>query len=285
MRYEVVDVFTQVPLEGNPVAVFSDAGGIGAVTMQQIARELNLPETVFVVPSERQDCVARLRIFTPRKEMDFAGHPTLGTAHILVRDGVAEPGAGSFCVQENVGAVTILIDPNDRSLLWIRTPPIHDGPTITRAEAAALMGLDVHELANAIPQVLTAGNPTLFVAVKSTTSVDAAALDSALWSVVKTCYPQPMCAFIFAPTANGAYSRMFAPDYGIPEDPATGSSTGPLVRYMMRSGLTTAQSGTRLVSEQGTRMGRRSILHARIEGDAIDIGGFVTPIITGEMRI
>ncbi|HEX8942135.1 MAG TPA: PhzF family phenazine biosynthesis protein, partial [Gemmatimonadaceae bacterium] len=100
---------------------------------------------------------------------------------------------------------------------------------------------------------------------------------------------EPSCTFVFAPTTEGAYSRMFAPEYGILEDPATGSSTGPLAAFMMRHHLVSSAGGTRFVSEQGTKMGRRSILHVAIHGeggaDGIDVGGYVTPVATGEMTL
>jgi trans-2,3-dihydro-3-hydroxyanthranilate isomerase len=289
-RYQVVDVFTQTPLEGNPLAVFSSAVSLDARTMQQIARELNLSETVFIVPPQRDDCVARLRIFTPRKEMDFAGHPTVGAGFVLVQQGFVESGTPRFYVEENVGPIAIRLDPEEGGMLWLRTPAVADGPTIDRVQAAAVLTLAPKELADASPQILSAGNPTLFIAVTSQATVDAASLDSAAWAAVKRQYhPDPMCVLVFAPTPQGAYSRMLAPDYGVVEDPATGSSTGPLARYMMRHGMTPAQSGSRFVSEQGTQMGRRSLLHVRMHGDngtdGIDVGGFVTPIIEAELRL
>jgi hypothetical protein len=97
-RYRVVDVFTTKPLQGNPLAVFPDSSGLTAETMQKIALELNLSETVFVVPSSRSECVARLRIFTPGKEMDFAGHPTVGAAYILLDEGKVSEGTGNLVV-------------------------------------------------------------------------------------------------------------------------------------------------------------------------------------------
>jgi trans-2,3-dihydro-3-hydroxyanthranilate isomerase len=289
-RYQVVDVFTQSPLEGNPLAVFPDAAELEAPTMQRIARELSLSETVFIVPSRRPDCVARLRIFTPRREMDFAGHPTIGSAHVLMQLGKVRAETDCFSVEENVGAIPIVVDRNGLSLLWLRTPPVSDGPTIDKSEAAALIGLAPDALVDAAPQILSAGNPTLFIPLKSSAAVDEASLDSAKWAAIRRRYhPDPMCAFVFAPTSKGAYSRMFAPDYAIPEDPATGSSTGPLAFYMMRHGMTPATAGSRFVSEQGVQMGRRSILHARVHGengkDGIDVGGFVTKVIDAELRI
>ena len=175
-------------------------------------------------------------------------------------------------------------------MLWLTTPPVQDGPAIDKLKAAALISLAPGELADPAPQVLSAGNPTLFIALKDKSAVDRASLDTSKWAAVKRQYhPDPMCAFVFASTSEGAYSRMFAPDYGISEDPATGSSTGPLASYMIRHGIISARAGSRFVSEQGTQMGRRSILHVRLRGengrDGIDVGGFVIPVIDGEIYI
>lgn len=289
-RYQVVDVFTQAPLEGNPLAVFPEAADLDAPTMQRIARELSVSETVFVVPSQRADCVARLKIFTPRKELDFAGSPTIGSGFVLMQLGHVRAETDMFSVEENVGTIAIAVDRTQRSMLWLRTPPVSDHPTIDKSEAAALIALPPYELADAAPQILSAGNPTLFIALKTTSAVDGASLDSTKWAAIRSRYhPDPMCAFVFSPTSLGAYSRMFAPDYGIAEDPGTGSSTGPLASYMLRHGMTSAKAGSRFVSEQGVRMGRRSMLHVRVHGengkDGIDVGGFVTKVIDGELRI
>jgi trans-2,3-dihydro-3-hydroxyanthranilate isomerase len=289
-RYQVVDVFTQTPLEGNPLAVFLHAADLNGSTMQKIARELCLPETVFVVSPRRADCVARFRIFTPGKEMDFAGHPTLGTGFVLVQEGVVSLGTQRFCVEENVGAIPIAVDREQPSMFWLRTPPVQDGPEIDKDAAAAMITLPSSALANSAPQVLSAVNPALFIALKDKSAVDNALLDSSAWIAIKKRYhPDPMFAFVFAPTPEGAYSRMFAPDHGVAEDPATGSTTGPLAVYMMRQGMTSAKAGSRFVNEQGTRMGRKSILHVHVHGeegrDGIDVGGFVTPVINGEICI
>jgi len=290
LRYQVVDVFTRNALEGNALAVFIEPHGIGTETMQKIAAELNLCETVFVTRSQRPDCIARLRIFTPRREMDFAGHPTIGSGFVLLQAGYVPEGETSFAVEENVGVIPLAIEKPDQYLIWLRTPPIRDGATVSGADAAALVGLGDEALRECAPQVLNAGNPTLFVALREPSDVDRAVFDSARWTALREKYRlEPMCVFVFAPTPAGAYSRMFAPDYGVPEDPATGSSTGPLASYMMRHGLVSPKAGTRFVSEQGTRMGRRSLLHVHLHGDqgseGIDVGGFVTPIIQGELRL
>jgi trans-2,3-dihydro-3-hydroxyanthranilate isomerase len=152
-----------------------------------------------------------------------------------------------------------------------------------------MLGLGTKDLLDITPQMLSAGNPTIFVAVKGREVVDRAHLDLRRLQTLIGVDSDPLCVFIFAPTSEGAYSRMFAPLYGISEDPATGSSTGPLASFMMRNGLISCASGTRLISEQGTKMGRRSILHVSIHGesgsDGIDVGGYVTPLTEATMHL
>lgn len=279
-RYRVVDVFTERPLEGNALAVFTDASGMNDGTMQKLARELNLSETTFVLPSTRTGCVARVRIFTPAREMVFAGHPTIGTAFVLRDEGVAV--GERFALDEKVGAVPIRVEEGNRPRIWLATPPIKSGPTYDRALCAAALGLDIRDLLEAPPQLLSAGNPTIFIAVRDRAAVDRAWLDLQGAKKLKGLEEELACVFVFAPTDEGAYSRMFAPDYGVVEDPATGSSTGPLALFMMRHGLVSSSSGTCFFSEQGTKMQRRSILHVQIHGEAgvdgIEVGGHVAPV-------
>lgn len=288
-RYRVVDVFTERALEGNALAVFPDAAAIDDATMQRIARELNLAETAFVLPSTRPDCAARVRIFTPLKEMPFAGHPTIGTSFVLLEEGRVHPVAGEFVLEEKIGPVPVRVDAGRLPMLWLTTPPIAEGPEYHPGLCAELLGLRPADLLGITPQLLNAGNPTLFVAVRDRGAVDRAWLDLAGSRQLRGSDREPFCTFVFTPTADGAYSRMFAPEYGVPEDPATGSSTGPLAAFMMRHGLVSSADGTRFVSEQGTKMGRRSVLHVHIRGECgsekIEVGGHVTPLATGSMSL
>jgi len=171
----------------------------------------------------------------------------------------------------------------------LRTPAIHEGRCLNGSLCASALGLEPHDLLPVEPQMLNAGNPTVVVAVKDKAAVDRAWLDLAGLRSLKDMESESFCVFVFTPTPDGAYSRMFAREYGIPEDPATGSSTGPLAIFMMRRGLISNAAGTRFVSEQGTRMGRRSLLHVVIKGengmDGIYIGGQVTPIIEAVMTL
>lgn len=288
-RYRVVDVFTSEPMQGNPLAVFLDGAGLSTEQMQKIARELNLSETVFLFPSTRPDCAARLRIFTPGKEMDFAGHPTVGTAYMLLQEGFVPKGTERFAVEENVGPISITVDRGPDPKFWLRTPPLREEAQIEKHIAASLLGLKVSQLLEPSPQIFNAGNPTLFVPVIDRETVDQIAFDTSAWAKFKSSHQSPMCVFAFTPTPQGAYSRMFALDYGLVEDPATGSSTGSLASYMMKHHLVSSKAGTTFHSEQGTKMGRRSILHVLIHGDAgidgINVGGHVTPLIEGTMTI
>lgn len=288
-RYKVVDVFTKTPLEGNPLAVFPDAAGIDDETMQSIAREFNLSETTFVLPATRADCAARVRIFTPRREMAFAGHPTIGTSYVLLEEGIVPAGSIGFNLEEKVGAVPIRVDYGARPMIWLRTPKIADGTTVDRAVCARALGLDLADLLDLPPQLLSAGNPTVFIPVRNVEAVDRAWLSAAGNTGIRQGYPEPVCIFVFAPTPAGAYSRMFAPEYGVVEDPATGSATGPLALYMMRHGLAASASGTRFVSEQGTSMKRRSMLYVEIfgegGGEGIDVGGHVSQFAEGVVTL
>jgi len=288
-RYRVVDVFTENPLLGNPLAVFPDARGLTAVLMQKIALELNLSETTFVFPSSRKDCAANVRIFTPRYEMQFAGHPTIGTSFVLLDEGIVPKGTTLFQLEEKVGPVPIRVDPSPQPLIWLKTPPITFEALADRAICAKALGLELHDLLDIAPQLVTAGNPTFFIAVENKEAVDRAWMDLSGVKAIKGSYADPVCIFIFAPTPTGAYSRMFAQEYGIIEDPATGSSTGPLAAYMMKHGLMPTTSETRIISEQGVKMGRRSVLHVQINGEegteGIEVGGHVAPLVEATMTL
>jgi len=288
-RYRVVDVFTTQPLEGNPLAVFPEASGLDDVTMQKIAREMNLSETVFVVPATRASFAAGVRIFTPTRELPFAGHPTVGTSFVLLDEGTVPAGTKQFVLEEKVGPVAIRVETGECPLIWLTTPPISYGRTYDRLRCAQALGVAAHDLLDITPQWLSAGNPTIFIALRDRRAVDGAGLDSHGVSIIKGADAAPICVFVFTPVPEGAYSRMFAPEYGVPEDPATGSSTGPLAAFMVRHRLVSGAAGTRFVSEQGVKMGRRSLLYVELHGaggaDGIDVGGYVTPVAEGSLKL
>ena len=286
--YAIVDVFTSTPLEGNALAVLPDATGLDARDMQRIASEFNLSETTFVFPSQRPDCAALLRIFTPTIEMRFAGHPTLGSAYVLLERGFVTLRDDRFAFEELVGPVSVRIERTEPPMLWLTTPPISFEATFDRALCANVLGLREDDLLDIKPQLVSAGNPNIFVAVRDAASVDRASLELAGVRQLHGGHESADCVFVFTPTPSGAYSRMFAPERGIVEDPATGSATGPLAAYMMRHGLAHSHAGARFVSEQGTQMGRRSFLHVAVAGEsgrnAIEVGGNVVAVGEGTLR-
>jgi trans-2,3-dihydro-3-hydroxyanthranilate isomerase len=290
LAYHVVDVFTTRPLEGNALAVFPDATGVDSAMMQRIARELNLSETTFVLPSESTAQSTRVRIFTPESELPFAGHPTIGTAYIMRRLGIVARDAEHFVLSENVGPVPIRVEAGDDPILWLTTPTIRKLGELGRERCARALSLTPDRLVPGVPcEILSAGNPIAFVAVRDGAAVDDARVDSALLFDLLRGVKNKVCVFVFAPTQGGAYSRMFAPLLGVPEDPATGSATGPLAAFMMKHGLVASADGTRFISEQGVKMGRRSLLHVLINGErgerAIEVGGNVVHVAEGSMHL
>ncbi|MBV9648498.1 MAG: PhzF family phenazine biosynthesis protein, partial [Candidatus Eremiobacteraeota bacterium] len=235
------------------------------------------------------EAVAKIRIFTPRRELDFAGHPTIGSAYVFARDRAS---AGRFALEENIGLVPIDMDVDHAGAtrFWLTTPPITFLGSRQPSICARLLRLSEEDLiSSAPPQIVSAGSPLLFIGLRSPEAVDRAELQmpylaEALGDV------DVVGTFIFArknpasQTALDVYSRMFAPQTGIPEDPATGGATGPLAAYMLKCNLLPMGRDLEFTSEQGTKMRRRSILALRISASAgepiIKVGG--SAVLTGE---
>jgi trans-2,3-dihydro-3-hydroxyanthranilate isomerase len=287
-----VDVFTERIFGGNPLAVFLDGRGLDETAMLAIAREMNLSETTFVLPATRADCAVRVRIFTPAREIPFAGHPTVGTAWVLAMRGRLG-GAPRASLEEGIGPVGVELegDPARPAFVWMRHGDVELGPPLSdRAGVAKALGLDETSLHATAPiRVGSTGRPFLYVPLRDRMTVDRAALDvAALKRVAGEAVPG---VFVFTPEKAGAYSRMFAPHVSrIAEDPATGAASGPLGAYLVLQGLVRGGESVRLVSEQGTQMGRQSYVHIRLRGDErgvtdIAVGGSVVPVLEGQLTI
>jgi len=287
-----VDVFTERVLRGNPLAVFLDGRGLDDGEMQAIAREMNLSETTFVLPATRADCAARVRIFTPARELPFAGHPTVGTTWVLATRGRLG-GAARATLEEGIGPVGIELegDPSRPAFVWMRHRDAEFAPPVTdRAGVAAALGLQAADLRDGAPiRVGSTGSPFLYVPLRDRAAVDRAALDVA--AMRRAAGETVPGVFVFAAEQAGAYSRMFAPHTSrTAEDPATGAASGPLGAYLVLHGLVEGGEAVRLVSEQGTQMGRQSFVHIRLRGDArgvtdIGVGGSVVPVLEGRLTI
>jgi trans-2,3-dihydro-3-hydroxyanthranilate isomerase len=259
-EYVLVDVFTDRKFGGNQLAVFRDGSGVRDELMQAAAKELNLPETTFVVPAEHGGD-HKLRIFTPARELPFAGHPTVGTAFVL-----ADSRDATLRLEEQVGTLAVTV--RDGFTEMEQPLPTFE-PVADRDAVAASVSLDAADLEPGLPiEIGSSGNRFMFVAVKT--------LDA-----VKRASPRGLAeaAYIFTTQTvepgSTVHGRMYAPWQGIAEDPATGSANGPLGAYLVRHGLS---DGTRIVSEQGFEMGRRSLLYVRVGGDreritSVHVGG------------
>ncbi len=223
--------------------------------------------------------------------MPFAGHPTVGASYVARTLGLVSRDAQHFVLEEKIGAVPVRVESPSDPLLWLRTPPISKGRRLDGAACARAAGLQPADLIDGVPcEIWSAGNPNVYIAVRDAATVDRAQADTAALAALFADEPNAICTFVFAPVATGAYSRMFAPALGVPEDPATGSATGPLAAFMIEYGLAPSTSdGARFISEQGVKMGRRSELHVRLTSErgvgGIEVGGYVAPLTIATMTL
>jgi trans-2,3-dihydro-3-hydroxyanthranilate isomerase len=274
-RYVVCDVFTDSPLQGNQLAVFTDARDLDPLTMQALAREMNFSETVFVLPPSSDEADVRIRIFTPSNELPFAGHPTLGAAFVLggplskivVR---LETGAGVVPVELRRDGPRIVFG-------WMDQPLPTWAPFAAADELLAAVGVQ----ASGLPvEAYDLGPGHVFVALDSAERV--AALRPDLAGLERATSDGVSC---FARDGSGFKTRMFAPGHGVAEDPATGSAAGPLAVHLARHGWTSF--GDEIEIAQGAEVGRPSTLYAQAEGTAerlerVRVGGSAVTVARGE---
>ncbi len=291
-EYHHVDVFSETPFEGNPLAVVLVPDALPTATMQRIANEFNLSETVFISTNASEAMPLRLRIFTPQSELAFAGHPTIGAAFVAQREGLVE--TLQFAFEENVGPVPVSIDEGSAFMAWLTTPPVRFGPRMPAATVAAAIGLTESDVrTDATPQTMGAGAPFLYVPLVDRAAVDRASADDgfAIRAACREAGAGGLYAFAMRATGESArvYARMFGPELGIVEDPATGSATGPLAAYAFEHKLLVPENGLTFVAEQGTKMGRRSLLHVRVTerkmGRRIEVGGSAVHIMEGTIAV
>jgi trans-2,3-dihydro-3-hydroxyanthranilate isomerase len=286
-RYFHLDVFTDRLFSGNQLAVFLDARILASETMQAIAKEVNFSETAFVLPPERAESDARLRIFTPNEELPMAGHPTIGAAFALARAGVISSGRERLTFDLGVGPtpVSLVWRNGDLGFAWMQqSTPVFGEPLVDLAGAAAALRLPPAAVAGAgLPvQIVSCGLPFLFVPLATRRAVDSAALDEAAFARFRQeAGIAELPVFLFSVESGSdranAYSRMFAPGIGIAEDAATGGASGALGCYLVRHKVVTAAKAGGMLSVQGVRMGRPSQVHMAIGLDA----GVITSVRVG----
>lgn len=283
LRLVQVDVFSDRPLAGNAAAVLLDADGLDEGTMQAIARETNLSETVFLL-APRAGGDYRARIFTTRREIAFAVHPTLAAAHVFA--GERGDGASALTQECGVGSVAVTREPG-ASGWWARVPtPRFGRAALDRAEAASLLGLATHEIAERPPERVAAGPGWIMI---ETSGADALArLDPDHRAMARASGRLGAVGFtVFArDPAPGVDARMraFAPAEGIYEDPGCGSCAGSLAALLLRD---EAFAGRRepFVFEQGGEIGRPGRLLARQRPDGLFVGGETVSVLRGAFEI
>lgn len=297
-RYATLDVFTAIPFAGNPLAVVLDAIGLDDDAMQAIAREFNLSETVFVFPPADPAHRARLRIFTPARELPFAGHPTVGTAVLLaVLDD--HRGAGEFILEEQVGPIRCrtrpsVVDAAGHADFDLPRIPSREGDVgVEGAVMAQALGLAPEDLrVDGWPaEPWSAGNPFVFVPLASLDAAGRCRVDLATFEDAFRVTGRA-AAFVFcretSVTGHDFHARMFAPSFGMIEDPATGSAVAGFAGYLAAHGG--YGDGDHLVRiEQGIEMGRPSLMELRMTMTggrltAASIGGSAVKVAEGMLR-
>ena len=270
-RFVTLDVFTDKRFAGNPLAVVLEPEGLETAAMQTIAREFNLSETVFVFPPADKANRAKLRIFTPARELPFAGHPTVGTAVLLGRiDGKKE---SAFGLEENVGLVPCRVTSSsaDTGRAWFDIPrlPAKEGDAPDAAKLAAALGLSAADMGlDGFPAARwSAGNPFTLVPVRGLDAIGRIRIDLAKFEATFGGGTH-VGAFVFcretAERGHSFHARMFAPVSGVHEDPATGSAVAAFAGYLVAHG--NYQDGEHVVRiEQGYEMGRPSIMELTLK--------------------
>ena len=301
LSYHLVDVFTDRAFGGNPLAVFTDGRGVSDAHMQAIARELNLSETTFVLPPRNPKNDFQVRIFTPTYEMPMAGHPTVGTAFVLAREGfVKSTGSENTVIfEEGVGPVPVSIGWSEGApgFIEMRQPLPQFGPRFEDAGTVAeLLSLEVRDIVEThLPmEVVSCGVPFLFVPINSVEAMAKIRFRAEMCERVLSGLAPGGGVFVFAKggqfPGSDVHGRMFAPALGVLEDPATGAANGPLGCYLVRHRVLQSEGELRCVVEQGVEMGRPSFLHlaiAHADGEitGVKVGGTCHYMGSGHLEI
>jgi trans-2,3-dihydro-3-hydroxyanthranilate isomerase len=291
--FQIVDVFSSTPFGGNQLAVLPDAAGISTEGMQKIARECNFGETTFVLPKNDPANTCRVRIFTPRVELDFAGHPSVGTACALVMKKHERLSAPvRLILEENAGPVTVDVAQRDGAFHGTLTSSGKiEAPTgaPSPAEVAAVLSVEPAEVTHVF--FAGVGVPFCFAQLNSNEVVDRAAINRAAWTATLSRAWSPHIFFFAGDLRDGGklYARMWAPALGIEEDPATGAACAALVG-VMASKHDFGGTAYHLSIQQGVSMGRRSAIEAQARKNgsvvtSVSVGGAAAYIASGEIEV
>ena len=293
LAFYIADVFAEEKYAGNQLAVFRDAGGLPSEEMQKIAAEMNYSETTFVLSEEERDGDYDVRIFTPREEVPFAGHPTLGTAHVIRSKIVRKPvervvlnlKGGKSPVEFGRSAE------EEGGVVWMEQRPPVFGETFDRSRVGRVLGLRNGRIDPDYPvQEVSTGLPAILVPLKDLSALRQCEVDrKGYFELIQSSGAKALFAFSPEPynEENDLSARFFADYYGVPEDPATGSAGGCLAGYLLRYGYL-GESPVDVRVEQGHEIGRPSVLYLRAEEDGdggtrVFVGGKVAMVACGKL--
>jgi len=277
--FQQVDVFTAVPFQGNPVAVVLDGNGLQTEQMQTIANWTNLSETTFVCAATNAAADYRLRIFTPKSELNFAGHPTLGSAHAVVRNGLIPKTTGRLVQECRHGLIPLALD-GERIFLMVPQPRLSEVPNDTLAEIGRALGIE----SGAIRAAASVDVSITWITLQLSDGALVAQLkpDQARLAALTPRGAVGVTVFGLTGGAPQIEVRSFAPAEGVPEDPVCGSGNGCVAALVRQEKLIAASS---YVAGQGRCMGRDGRVEVRFDGDDIWLGGHAVTCVEGMLQV
>jgi len=293
LPFVTYDVFTTTPYTGNPLAIVEQAGALTTAQMQSMAREFNLSETIFVQPPDNPDHTAKVRIFFPTAEIPFAGHPTIGCAiHLATQRNSGADWDDLITLEEVAGLVPVTISSRAgqiRAEFTAPQLPVPLGGDTSAELIGKALGLSAGQIGygSHVPRVWKAGPDFLFVPLAGPHALAAAKPTGTAWAELTRNTNESV--FLYTPAGDhGFRTRMFAPDHGMPEDPATGSASAIFAAQLLAGGNLAPQGTTSFTLTQGVEMGRPSEIGLSVdcaEGKltAIRIAGSAVPVMSGQI--
>jgi len=296
LNYHIVDVFTNQKFGGNPLAVFPDGRGVSDEMMQLIAKEFNLSETTFVLPPKSEENDFHVRIFTPSRELPMAGHPTVGTAYVLAREGFLPASKTHVVFEEGVGPIPVELKFQDGQphMITMDQPLPTFGPKIQERNLIAdMLSISESDLDAHLPvEVVSCGVPIILIPIKNLEVMKRLTLKLDVWREHFEKYDASLYMLTQETELPDSvvHGRMFGPNVSIMEDPATGAAHGPLGSYLVKYGLIQGDAALHMISEQGFEMGRPSFIHMSVEGSAdqttrVRVGGESVYMGQGQLQL
>ncbi|MBN1382368.1 MAG: PhzF family phenazine biosynthesis protein [Deltaproteobacteria bacterium] len=290
LSFYIVDVFAEKKFAGNQLAVFRGEKMPAAAEMQRIAREMNFSETTFITSETKKNGGYNVRIFTPGSEVPFAGHPTLGTAHII-RSEILDGKAKKVTLNLKVGQIPVdFKEDSAEGVYWMKQVEPQFGKKYAAKEIVPILGLGVKDIDERFPvEEVSTGLPHFIVPLKKLSALKRISIDrDKYFKFVKNAWPKPI--LVFCPESHTGEDnisvRMFADYYGVPEDPATGSGNGCLAAYLVKHRYR-GDKAIDVKSEQGYEIGRPSLLYLRAEEKgrkiSVSVGGRAITVARGEL--